>query len=245
LLPMIVRRSEAGTHCVLAIDPEKRLVEEFREVPNSEVADLLKDMRTRLGTNVRILVDGTTIDGESLARGPAAAPRGLTRPPVQILEDKGEEGQVSQIELAPRDDVGHLRSSRTRADMDVGASQRLHPRSTQQQRVGSLASMITRDASAPDASPMTTSRPTPRRPTARRIRGGGRTPRRPRVCSIPSTTEADGKWGPATEDAIQKALQSACAAGSCPAEAADPDIVPSAIAVTLRRRRSATQETAP
>jgi hypothetical protein len=97
---MIVRRSEAGTHCVLAIDAERRLVEEFREVPNSEVADLLKDMRARLGTNVRILVDGTTIDGESLVRGPAAAPRGLTRPPVQILEDKGEEGQVSQIELA-------------------------------------------------------------------------------------------------------------------------------------------------
>ena len=80
--------------------------------------------------------------------------------------------------------------------------------------------------------------------------------------------EADGKWGPATEDAIQKALQSACASGSCPAEAADPDIVPTdaldgmrivggvmagitiasvtaAIAVTLRRRRSATQETTP
>ena len=70
-------------------------------MPNSEVADLLKDMRARLGATVRILVDGTTIDGESLVRGPAAAPRGLTRPPVQILEDKGEEeGQASQIELA-------------------------------------------------------------------------------------------------------------------------------------------------
>ena len=70
-------------------------------MPNSEVTDLLKDMRARLGTNVRILVDGTTIDGESLVRGPAAIPRGLTRPPVQILEDKGgEEGQASQIELA-------------------------------------------------------------------------------------------------------------------------------------------------
>jgi len=97
---MIVRRSEAGTHCVLAIDADRRLVEEFREVPNSEVADLLKDMRARLGTNVRILVDGAAIDGESLVRGPAATPRGLTRPPVQILEDRGEEGQVSQIELA-------------------------------------------------------------------------------------------------------------------------------------------------
>ena len=80
--------------------------------------------------------------------------------------------------------------------------------------------------------------------------------------------EADGKWGPATEDAIQKALQSACTSGSCAVEAADPDTGPSdalgnirifggvvagvaiagvtaAIAVTLRRRRSATQETAP
>ena len=39
--------------------------------------------------------------------------------------------------------------------------------------------------------------------------------------------EADGKWGPATEDAIQKALQSACRSGSCAAETADPAIVPS------------------
>ncbi len=98
---MIVRRSEQGTHCVLAIDAEKRLVEEFREVPDSELSNLINDMRTRLGTNVRILVDGTTIDGEALVRGPAAAPRGLTRAPVQILEAKGaEEGQTSTIELA-------------------------------------------------------------------------------------------------------------------------------------------------
>jgi hypothetical protein len=76
--------------------------------------------------------------------------------------------------------------------------------------------------------------------------------------------EADGKWGPATEDAIQKALQSTCATGQCPAEGADPDAPASAgrfrvggviagfavatltaaIAVTLRRRRPA-EETAP
>ena len=70
--------------------------------------------------------------------------------------------------------------------------------------------------------------------------------------------------GPATEDAIQKALQSTCATGQCPAEGADPDAPASAgrfrvggviagfavatltaaIAVTLRRRRP-NEETAP
>ena len=86
---------------MLAIDAEKRLVEEYRDVPTSEVTGLTNDMRARLGTNVRILVDGATIDGEPLVRGPAAAPRGLARPPVQILEDRGgEEGQTGTIELA-------------------------------------------------------------------------------------------------------------------------------------------------
>jgi hypothetical protein len=80
--------------------------------------------------------------------------------------------------------------------------------------------------------------------------------------------EADGKWGPATEDAIQKALQPDCATGTCPAEGADPSTPASdppgrsrivggviagvavasltaAIAVTLRRRRPTAEETAP
>ncbi len=79
--------------------------------------------------------------------------------------------------------------------------------------------------------------------------------------------EADGKWGPATEDAIQKALQPACATGKCPVEGADDSTPASdppgrrivggviagvavasltaAIAVTLRRRRPAAEETAP
>jgi hypothetical protein len=80
--------------------------------------------------------------------------------------------------------------------------------------------------------------------------------------------EADGKWGPATEDAIQKALQPACTAGKCPVEGADRSTPASdapgrlrivggviagvavasltaAIAVTLRRRRPAAEETAP
>ena len=77
--------------------------------------------------------------------------------------------------------------------------------------------------------------------------------------------DADGKWGPLTEDAIQKALQPACAAGECQAEGAtatDPASDPpgrlhivggivagvavvgltAAIAVTLRRRRPAADE---
>ena len=80
--------------------------------------------------------------------------------------------------------------------------------------------------------------------------------------------DADGKWGPATEDAIQKALQPACTAGKCPVEGADPSTPASdapgrshivggviagvavasltaAIAVTLRRRRPAAEETIP
>ena len=77
--------------------------------------------------------------------------------------------------------------------------------------------------------------------------------------------EADGKWGPATEDAIQKALQPSCAAGQCPAESAGPGgsatagrlrvggviagfaiaSLTAAIAVTLRQRRPAAEETPP
>ena len=74
--------------------------------------------------------------------------------------------------------------------------------------------------------------------------------------------EADGKWGPATEDAIQRALQSTCTTGQCQAEGTDAPAsaghrrvggviagfavatLTAAIAVTLRRRRPA-EETTP
>jgi len=80
--------------------------------------------------------------------------------------------------------------------------------------------------------------------------------------------EADGKWGPLTEDAIQKALQPACAAGECHTEGATPTgpasdppgrlriiggiitgvavaSLTAAVAVTLRRRRPDAEGTTP
>ena len=82
--------------------------------------------------------------------------------------------------------------------------------------------------------------------------------------------QVDGKWGPATEDAIQDALQPACTSpDGCAAEGTGADTGPAtdalgrlrivggviagitiagitaAVAVTLRRRRPATKETAP
>ncbi len=80
--------------------------------------------------------------------------------------------------------------------------------------------------------------------------------------------EADGKWGPLTEDAIQKALQPACVAGACQTEganttdsASDPPgrlrivggivagvavaSLTAAVAVTLRRRRPTVEGATP
>ena len=82
--------------------------------------------------------------------------------------------------------------------------------------------------------------------------------------------QVDGKWGPATEDAIQDALQPACTSpDGCAAEGTGADAGPAtdalgrlrivggvvagitiagitaAVAVTMRRRRPASKETAP
>ena len=97
---MIVRRNESSTHTVLAIDADRRLIEEVRDVPTSEIHQIITNMRARLEKDVRILLDGASFDGEALARGQAAAPQILTKPPIQTLEGKKEESGEVTIELA-------------------------------------------------------------------------------------------------------------------------------------------------
>ena len=109
---MIVRRTEASTHAVLAIDADRRVVEDMPAVPTAEVAALIHEIKKRCGANIRILVDGTAIDVEaltraaatvvdveSMARAASAAARGPNRPLAQMLEGR-QEGQFPGIELA-------------------------------------------------------------------------------------------------------------------------------------------------
>ena len=109
---MIVRRTEASTHAVLAIDADRRVVEDMPAVPTAEVAALIHEIKKRCGANIRILVDGTAIDVEALPRAAAtvvdvesmtraasAAARGPNRPLAQMLEGR-QEGQFPGIDLA-------------------------------------------------------------------------------------------------------------------------------------------------
>ena len=109
---MIVRRTEASTHAVLAIDADRRVVEDMPAVPTAEVAALIHEIKKRCGANIRILVDGTAIDVEaltraaatvvdveSMARAASAAARGPNRPLAQMLEGR-QEGQFPGIDLA-------------------------------------------------------------------------------------------------------------------------------------------------
>lgn len=101
---MTVRRNQTSTHAVLAIDVDRRVIEELSAVPDSEVTQLIATMRTRHGKDVRILIDGTVVDGQALARGQTASPRGKMTPPVQILDvgegDDEEQTPPGNIELA-------------------------------------------------------------------------------------------------------------------------------------------------
>ena len=109
---MIVRRTEASTHALLAIDADRRVVEDMPAVPTAEVAARIHEIRTRCGANIRILVDGTAIDiealtraaatvidVESMARTASAAARGPNRPLAQMLEGR-QDGQFPGIDLA-------------------------------------------------------------------------------------------------------------------------------------------------
>jgi hypothetical protein len=68
---MIVRRTEASTHAVLAIDADRRVVEDMPAVPTAEVAARITEIKTRCGANIRILVDGAAIDVEAITRAAA------------------------------------------------------------------------------------------------------------------------------------------------------------------------------
>ena len=98
---MVIGRTEASTHSVLAIDADKRVLEDVTEVPNTEVTQLIRTMQARLGADVRILVDGVAIDTRLRARSPAASQ--AAKEPVQVLEDR-EDGHgkdpVADVELA-------------------------------------------------------------------------------------------------------------------------------------------------
>ena len=94
---MVIGRTEASTHSVLAIDADKRVLEDVTEVPNTEVTQLIRTMQARLGADVRILVDGVAIDTRLRARSPAAPE--AAKEPVQVLEDRADE-PVADVELA-------------------------------------------------------------------------------------------------------------------------------------------------
>jgi hypothetical protein len=110
---MIVRRTEASTHAVLAIDADRRVVEDMPAVPTAEVAVRIQEIRTRCGATVRILVDGvaldvealtraaaTVVDVESMTRAASAAARGPNRPLAQMLEARQEGQTFPGIDLA-------------------------------------------------------------------------------------------------------------------------------------------------
>ena len=92
------RRTEASTHTVLIIDADKRLIEEHPAVPASDVAPLIADLQARHGAQVRVIVDGVTLDTRMRARAQAAASR-PTKAPVEVLEDN-QEGQLLVVEVA-------------------------------------------------------------------------------------------------------------------------------------------------
>jgi hypothetical protein len=108
---MVVRRTEASAHAVLAIDTDKRVVEDMPAVPTAEVATRITEILTRCGANIRILVDGapvdveaikrtaaTVIDVDAMTRAAAAASRAPTQP-VQLFE--GDQGTpLPGIDLA-------------------------------------------------------------------------------------------------------------------------------------------------
>ena len=98
---MVIRRTEVSTHTVLAIDTDKRVVEDLPAVPTAEVAARITEMLTKHGATLRVLVDGAAIDVQAvMTRAASAAER--ARPPVQILEESPEapQGQLPGIDLA-------------------------------------------------------------------------------------------------------------------------------------------------
>ncbi|MBK7834203.1 MAG: hypothetical protein IPJ56_17995 [Gemmatimonadetes bacterium] len=95
---------------MLAIDADKRVVEDMPAVPTAEVAARITEILTRCGATIRILVDGVAVDAEASKRAaatvidasddprPAAASR-MPAQPVQIFE--GDQGaQLPGIDLA-------------------------------------------------------------------------------------------------------------------------------------------------
>jgi hypothetical protein len=93
------RRIDAATHTVLAIDADKRVLDELPAVATPELPSRIQGMFARFGDSIRILVDGATVDPKALARFQAEASRASTSPPVQILEPT-QEAQAPGVELA-------------------------------------------------------------------------------------------------------------------------------------------------
>jgi len=89
---MVIRRPEPGTHTVLVMDENRRIVDERANVPADDLAPLLGELRARFGANARILVEDATADSQVLTRAHA-------RDPVQVLADRRPDTTES-IELA-------------------------------------------------------------------------------------------------------------------------------------------------
>jgi hypothetical protein len=99
---MVIRRTDASMHTLLAIDTDRRVVEDLPAVPTAEVAPRITALLSLHGATIRILVDGVAIDVQAMTRAAAsaAASRAPPRPPV-VLADHEEEAQ-------PGIELGHV-----------------------------------------------------------------------------------------------------------------------------------------
>jgi hypothetical protein len=70
---MVTRRTEVSTHTVLAIDTDKRVVEDLPAVPTAEVAARITEMLAKHGATLRVLVDGAAIDVKAMTRAANAS----------------------------------------------------------------------------------------------------------------------------------------------------------------------------
>ena len=89
---MVMRRPESGTHTVLVMDENRRIVDERANVPAGELAPLLGELRACFGANARILVEDATNDAQ-------VPTRAHTKDPVQVVADRRPDTTES-IELA-------------------------------------------------------------------------------------------------------------------------------------------------
>lgn len=86
---MTGKRLDGGTHALLAIDADRRVIEE-RMVDASEIAPLVEKLRERGGSTIRILIDGVALDARVMAR--CTGGRSEPAEPVQVIGARSPAG---------------------------------------------------------------------------------------------------------------------------------------------------------